>query len=403
MISGAGIAGPVAAYWLAIAGHPITIIEKAPRPRLGGQNIDISDAAVDIVKMMGIEDEILRHNTTEKGLQIVNEKNEVQAAFPKGSPIGFTSKYEILRGDLAGLLGKLTSSSAEYRFDCSVKEVEEREDALTVTFAGGDKERFDLLICAEGVSSATRKLIFGTKDPYKYLGVYTSYMTLPRRSKDRAWARWFNAPEGRVILLRPDNHGTTRASLNVWHDGPAEAHFSQAEARAWIRDKLAGAGWEAPRISKDLGHDHEIYLGPVSQVRMKRWSKGRCVLLGDAAYCPTPFTGMGTTLAIIGAYVLAGEISAGEEHQRALARYEEILRPFVERVQKVFPGQFRLAYPRSKGAVNVFNKILSVFASPLAQRAAAWAKKRPKEFERNFTLPNYAAFHREPINEESIS
>lgn len=389
LISGAGIAGPTLAYWLHRSGHEVTVVEKAPAPRKGGQNIDVSDSAVDIVRMMGIEEEILRHNTTEQGLAIVDGKEKVVARFPKGAALGFTSKYEILRGDLADLLSNLTSSRARYRFGLSIDDVTETEHGLSVTFSDQNQEEFDLLIAADGVSSSTRKLVLGPGQPYKFLGVYTSYLTIPRDESDTQWARWYNAPGGRVLLLRPDNHGTTRASFNVWHDGPPEAHFSRTEAIQWIRDRLRGAGWKADRIARDIEFDKDIYLGPVSQVRLPSWSKGRVVFVGDAAYCPTPFTGMGTTLAVIGAYVLAGELSRNDDHERAFAEYERVLRPFVTKVQKVIPGQFRWVYPQTKIGVRIFNSILSVFSGSIAQGLASLARVKPKEFERKFKLPNY--------------
>lgn len=389
LISGAGIAGPTLAYWLHRSGHQVAIIEKAPQLRLGGQNIDISDAAIDIVKMMGIEQEILRHNTTEVGLQIVNEKNEVEAAFPKEAPLAFTSKYEILRGDLAEILVKLTRDKLEYLFAESIEGITESADKVQVDFKSGKKEEFDLLIAADGVSSPTRKMILDVDDPYKYLGVYTSYATVPKRGTDTKWARWYNAPKGRVLLLRPDNKGTTRASVNFWYDGPPEAHFSNDEAIAKVRSELKGAGWEADRLAKDIAEDKDIYLGPVSQVRLETWSKGRCCLVGDAAYCPTPFTGMGTTLAVIGAYILAGELSKDDDHARAFKDYESKLKPFVKDIQKVIPGQFRLVYPQSKAGVFILNKTISLFGSPPVQKLAAVIKGKPAEESRKFDLPVY--------------
>ncbi|UYL09445.1 FAD-dependent monooxygenase [Bdellovibrio sp. SKB1291214] len=388
LITGAGIAGPTLAYWLTRSGHKVTLVEKASAPRLGGQNIDISDAAIDIVRLMGIEKEILRHNTTEVGLHIVNKDNQVEAEFPKDAPLSFTSKYEILRGDLADILIQLTRSKVDYRFGDSIESLTQYAEGVEVVFSSKTRQRFDLLIVAEGVSSATRKMIVPDKNPYKYLGVYTSYTTIPRQPHDGKWARWLTAPKGRVLLLRPDNKGTTRASVNYWHDGPPEAHFSASEAVAEVQRKLQGVVWEEDRLMNDIKNDKDIYLGPVSQVRLQSWSKGRCCLLGDAAYCPTPFTGMGTTLAIIGAYVLAGELSRSDNYESAFREYESKLKPFVQKIQKVFPGQFRLVYPQSKAGVFIFNKVLSFFASKPVQKIAQALKKKPSE-TREFKLPHY--------------
>jgi len=389
LISGAGIAGPTLAYWLAKGGHETTIVERAPALRLGGQNIDISDAAVAIVKKMGIEPAILAHNTTEEGLLFVNEQNETEAAFPKGGATSFTSQYEILRGDLGQILYDLTKEKTSYRFGEEIETLDSGPEAVAVKFRFGAKESYDLVIAADGVSSRTRAQIVDDKNAYKYLGVYTSYLTVPKRPTDTRWARWHNAPGGKVFLIRPDNKGTTRASINFWWSDGEEKHLSRKEALALLREVLRGVGWEAPRLAADLEKDPDIYLGPVSQVRLDRWSNGRCALVGDAAYCPTPFTGMGTTLAIIGAYILAGELTSNADYEQAFASYEAKFKPFVQEIQRVIPGQFRLVYPQSRLGVFALNKVARLFGSKLVQQAIARLKGGEKKPKPAFALPHY--------------
>lgn len=213
LVSGASIAGPTLAYWLRRYDFDVTVVERSPELRLGGQNIDVKGLAKEIAQKMGIEEQILAANTTEIGTRFVNIKNQTVAEFPKDDPQGLTQELEILRGDLVKILYDHTKNNVRYIFGDEITNLDQRIDNVVVTFASGKTDIFDLVISAEGIGSKTRKLVFGDEIKFKYLGLYTVYLTISRANTDGRWARWCNTAGGIVFLLRPDNYGTTRASV----------------------------------------------------------------------------------------------------------------------------------------------------------------------------------------------
>lgn len=363
LISGASIAGPTLGFWLAKYGFGVTIVERSKALRLGGQNLDVRGAGRTIVKMMGIEKEILAANTGEKGLQFVNRNNEVEAEFPVEGGDSFTSEAEILRGDLVNILYNCTKNDVQYVFGKYITAINQGPDKIEVTFSDNEIEVFDLLIAADGVRSTTRKLIFGDEPEVKFMGLYNAWYTIPKMERDTQWARWYTAPESRVMVLRPDNHGTVRASFSFLSDDKTYLQGSNNEQKKVLKDKLSGAGWEEERLMKEIDDNNDVYFDGISQVHAPRWFDGRAGMIGDAAYCPTPLTGMGTTLAMVGAYLLAGELSRHEKHEDAFSAYEKRMRPFVEKIQKLPPGVPWLAHPKSKFGVSVVNTVASMIAS----------------------------------------
>lgn len=390
LIAGASIAGPTLAYWLTAYGFSVVVVERAPALRLGGQNIDINGPGRKVVRLMGIEDRIRAANTGELGLQFINPQGEVAAEFPKDSAVSGTRELEILRGDLVEILYDLTKPTVEYSFGDSITSLAQQADGVAVTFASGRTDTFQLVVAADGVRSSTRHLVFGDEPRFKYLGLYMAYLTIARQPTDTAWWRWYTAPDRRVLTLRPDNHGTTRASVAFLAAEEAYDQHSRAEQRAVLQAKLAGAGWEAARLSQAIDETTDVYFDKAGQIIAPRWSAGRVALVGDAAYCPSPLTGKGTTLALVGAYVLAGELARHAQPEEAFAAYEKQLRPYVNQVQQLPPGVPGLAYPTSPLGVSVVNTLAGVFASqPVQKLVGLFSSSEAEGEEKDFSLPDY--------------
>jgi 2-polyprenyl-6-methoxyphenol hydroxylase-like FAD-dependent oxidoreductase len=192
-------------------------------------------------------------------------------------------------------------------------------------------------------------------------------------------------------MLRPDNKGTIRASVAFLEDeGETHEQRPADEQKNVLKDKLAGAGWEADRICQAIDGADELYLDKAGQIKAPRWSVGRMAMIGDAAYCPTPISGKGTTLAIVGAYILAGELARHERHEDAFAAYEKRMRPYVEEVQKLPPGTPKLVYPETKFGVSVLNTVAGIVASKPVQKVVdLFASDDAQEETDGIELPNY--------------
>ncbi|KAH6648799.1 hypothetical protein BKA67DRAFT_575842 [Truncatella angustata] len=363
LISGAGIAGSTLAWFLANTGSYVTIVEKSQSLLPHGQNVDLKGDAITIIRKMGLMEQLRQFNTTEEGTQFVDSKGQPFARFPvkEGYLNSFTSEFEILRGDLAMLLYEATKGhpNANYLFGTTVREVLSNDEAAAkVELSNGEVREFDLIVAADGQWSKLRKQCFHSADVHiVHLGMYSAYYTIPRIPSDNDWWNIFLGLESRTISLRPDPHGSIRAMFtrmprndaqeNVWLAASKSGRLSQIEL---LKGEFADAGWQAQRLLDAIDQAPDFYFHVIEQIQMSRWSNGRVVCLGDTAYAPSPLTGMGTSLAMIGAYVLAGELSSlgeGESPAKALQTYETKLRPFVADSQKIpffVPG---IAHPEA--------------------------------------------------------
>ncbi|WP_250030768.1 FAD-dependent monooxygenase [Paractinoplanes maris] len=368
LVTGASIAGPAAAYWLARAGCRVTVVERAPVLREGGQNIDVRATAREVVRRMGLEDAVRGRNTGEVGTRFVDEAGAVVSEFPVGPPgaaDGPTAELEILRGALSRLIVDACPDTVTWRFGDEITAVEQDGDGVDVTLAGG-RERFDLVVVAEGPGSRTRGLVFGDEVRERALGMYITYGTIEREPQDDDWWQCLVVPGARQISLRPDDVGGTRAMLTFRSDSPVLEGLSPYEIRRELCRRFADLGWEVPRILDGFEAADDLYVDWLRQVHAPTWHRGRVVLLGDAAWCVTPIGGGGTSLALTGAYVLAAFLSQHEPAE-AFARYEEWMRPLVDDAQRLPPGVPRIAAPRSRAGVQALRWGTKVAALPLVR------------------------------------
>ena len=371
LVTGASIAGNTAAWWLARHGHDVTVVERAEEFRDGGQNVDVRGQGREVLRRMGLDAAALAHGTGETGTAWVDESGRVAACFMLGATKGdgMTAEMEILRGDLARLLYEAVRERVTFRFGDRLAAVE--PDTGEVTFASGATERYDAVIVAEGVGSATRELVLPGANDSRWMDMTIGYFTVPRTATDDTLWRWYNAPRKRSVSLRPDNHGTTRAMLIAHKPPGGEQDWDAARQKASLRDTFADAGWEAPRVLAAMDEAQDFYFEVLRQVRMPRWSKGRVALVGDAAWCATPLAGMGTTLAVVGAYVLAGELARATDVRAGFAAFERVMRPVVEKAQN-FPKLVpRVMHPKTRLGIGLLHGALGLAARPAVQGIAA--------------------------------
>ncbi|KAJ3051656.1 hypothetical protein HK097_007333 [Rhizophlyctis rosea] len=398
LVVGGGIAGPTFAFWLhkLLPTAHITILERSPAPRLSGQAVDIRAAAVPIVERMGLIDMVKKYATTEQGIDFIGIDGKVAGSFPKSGDMeaqSFTSEFEILRGDFAKILYESTKSlpNISYIFDETITSITQTQtEKVEVTFKNHHPtQTYDLVVGADGQSSLTRRLIFNKNPKNKQehlrrLGQYSAYFTLPSILSDTPFAAWYNAPHGRLILLRPDQYGTRRCYLGVTDSNLSRFdeiddimhNKGVEEQKKWFAKEFEGAGWQSERMVKGMMESDDFYMQEIAQVKMERWSEGRVVLVGDAAYCPSPISGVGTGAALVGSYILAGELSLHPDNiSLALAQYEKHTRPFVESVQHLIPGAPQVANPQTETGIKVFNTVAWVLSHPFVTKFGGAMKK----------------------------
>lgn len=339
---------------------------------------------------MGLVDRVRASGTGEVGLRFVDDRGRSLGEFPVGdfgTRDGPTAELEILRSELSRLLVE-EAGDAKYLFGERIVSVVQDQSGVDVTFAGAGTRRFDLLIVAEGIRSTTRNMVFGAEPDYRDLGMYTAYCTIPKTADDDQWWRWYTTTGGRSVQLRPDNVGTTRANLDFVCP-PTGLDYQDRDGQVRrLQEVFGDVGNAAPRVLGALADDpSSLYLDRIAQVRLPSWSTGRVVVVGDAAYCATPISGMGTSLAIAGAYLLAGAIGANADHVEAFATYEREMRPFVDEAQKLPPGVPRIANPTSRVGVRLFRTAVRVATS--APVRALTSRLASSSADAAPTLPDY--------------
>ncbi|MFF0437348.1 FAD-dependent monooxygenase [Streptomyces sp. NPDC004327] len=362
LISGASIAGPALALWLHRYGFVPTVVEKAPALRTGGYKVDLRGDAIGICARMGILDEVRAHSTGMDGGSYVDSRGRTVGELPSEIFGGRTGQDdEIMRGDLAGILYERTRDDVEYLFGDSLASLAEDADGVEVTFESGTVRRFDLVVGADGLHSHTRRLVFGDERQFKrHLGAYISIFSAPNRLGLTRWETYHARPDKLIsVYATAGEHSGTAKNCFVF-SSPAELaydHRDTAAQKRLLADAFAGDDWEIPRLIADAAGAGDFYFDSIATIRMDRWSRGRVVLLGDAAHCTSPASGQGTGLALTGAYVLAGELAAaGGDHEAAFAAYEELMRPGVElnrRFAEKFAKEMTLS-SRRKIALRMF-------------------------------------------------
>lgn len=370
LVTGASIAGPALAWGLAKSGFDVTLLERSATPRETGQNIDVRGLGREILVRMGIEAAVLANLTGEEGTRFVEARGRPYAVFPKNEgQDGPTAEVEILRGRLAGILVDTVQDDVEQRFGDFVTGVRQDTTGVDVTFDSGSEERFDLFLVAEGRSSRTRRILFADETEMRDFGVSITYGTLDRRADDVDTWDWYTAARGRVASVRPDNEGTIRASMSFRSEPMGFEGLPVEQQLQVLRERFRGAGWQTDRILDGFAaRPDEFYTQRMEQVVVSTWSKGRVALVGDAAWGSGP-TGMGTTLSLVGAHILAGELAAQPDRPAlAFARYEQQMRGYADSAQGLPRGGAKLLHPVTGLGLAAIRSAHHVAASPPVRR-----------------------------------
>lgn len=334
LISGAGVAGLALAYWLDQHGFRPTVIERAPHIRHGGYAVDFRGEALDVLDRMDLLEPIRALDTEMGDAAMVDADGRQYATLPAAV---FAGDLEVPKGELTRLLYAAAQERAEYLFGDSIATAEQDADGVDVTFENGPPRRFDLLVGADGLHSRTRALAFGPEEHFvRSLGIHTAIFSLPNYLGLHRTGQLYVSPGKAANMFAENSDGRARAALHFAFEEPAYDRHDSGELRRIVAERFAGEGWEIPRLLTEMRKAEDFWFDVNAQVVMDTWSSSRVVLLGDAGYCAAPTSGRGTSQALIGAYVLAGELAqARGNHTEAFTAYEHAMRPFVTEHQAV--------------------------------------------------------------------
>ena len=342
LVSGASVAGVTAAYWLAHHGYSVTVVERYPGLRPGGQAIDVRGPALTVLERMMLRAAADQQRTRIRGASVVdrdgNELSQDTESTPTGGLIA-SPDIELLRDDLVELLYDASKLTAEYLFDDSIVALEDDRTAVGVTFEREPARTFDLVIGADGLHSNVRQLVFGPEEDFiDRLGTYAAIFTVPNFLDLDYWQTWHYGDSTMAGIYSARNNTEARAMVGFMETDlridyrDTEAQFAELERR------MADDGWVRPQLLEYMRTAPDFYFDEMSQIKMDRWSKGRVALVGDAGYCCSPLSGQGTSVALLGAYILAGELATASQggevdYEKGFTSYQAEFQDYVKRNQ----------------------------------------------------------------------
>lgn len=396
LVSGASIAGPALAYWLRRHGFAVTIVETGDGLRPGGQAIDVRGVAREVVERMGIMPEVRHASVDERGMANVNADGRQVARMPVDmfGGDGIVAEIEIMRGDLTQILYDATKDDVEYVFGDRIADMRQSHDGVAVVFASGKTRAYDIVVGADGVHSGVRRLAFGPEEQYvRPLGAYTAYYTVPDPGDLDHWFLMYNAPGGRVAAIRPERGGSAKVMLSFTSPPLDYDRREIRQQQQILNEAFAGVGWRVPAMLEAMPDASDFYFDTICQVRVDKWWRGRAVLVGDAGYCGSPLTGMGTSMSLVGAYVLAGELAASpDDHEAAFARYQDVLRDYVRECQTLPPGGINGFAPQSQMMISMRNLSMRMMNHwPMRGMLAKQFQKADAVTLPDYSHPDFAA------------
>ncbi|OBJ10331.1 FAD-binding protein [Mycobacterium sp. 1465703.0] len=342
LISGASVAGATAALWFGRHGYSVTVVERHRGPRPGGQAIDVRGPALTVLERMGLLAAAQKRKTQIRGSSVVdsdgNELSRDTESTPTGGPID-SPNIELLRDDLVELLYGASQWTAEYIFDDTITGVDDDGEGVRVTFERAAERNFDLVIGADGLHSNVRRLVFGPEENFiERLGTHAAIFTVPNFLDLDYWQTWHYGDATMAGVYSARNNTEARAMLGFM-DTDLRLDYRDTEAQfAELERRMAGDGWVRPQLLEYMRAAPDFYFDEMAQIKMDRWSRGRVALVGDAGYCCSPLSGQGTSVALLGAYILAGELKAASQagtvdYEAGFANYHREFSDYVKRNQ----------------------------------------------------------------------
>jgi 2-polyprenyl-6-methoxyphenol hydroxylase-like FAD-dependent oxidoreductase len=385
LINGGGIAGPCLAFWLTRQGHAVTITEQARQLRTGGQAVDFRGPSLTVLERMALLERV-RASATQMGpLVLVDDRGKEVGRLPAEVVSG---ELEIFWGDLARILYEAVREDVNYLFGIRVTAVDDDGERVDVTFSDASTSSYDLLIGADGLHSGTRRMVFGPEEQHvTQLGQCFGFFDIENRLRlDHSGMACIDA--GRTAALQAiDPDKPARASFFL-NDPHLDFDYRDTDGnKRLFAERYAGMGWEVPNLLEGLAEAPEVYFDSIAQVHLDSYSRGRVCLIGDAAWCASPRSGMGTSLAVVGAYVLAHEMRAARgDYAAAFARYQRLLAPYVARCQKLAIAALKTDRFSSGWRARLRNVAIRLVRIPAVSKLVTW---QSLAIARSFRLPSY--------------
>lgn len=372
LVSGAGIAGLTLAYWLKKFGFNPTIVERSPQLRGGGYAIDFWGAGYDVAEKMNIVPDLNKADLNISEVAFVDEMNKRKGAlnYSKLKRLMNHRAFTLLRSDLSKVIYLHLDKDVEIIFGDTISKIEQNEKEAIVSFHSGHVRSFDLVVGTDGLHSIVRKLVFGDESQFeKYYGYYTASFTIKNGISNDNLFLLYNVPNKQSAIYSISEDESAAFFIFTSPKKLPYNLYDVEKQKKLLRDEFENAGWKCAELLSKMDTAPDFYFDVVSQIQMYRWSKGRVTLVGDACYCPSLLSGQGSTLAMLGAYILAGELrEANGDYKTAYEQYEKIFKPFIDRKQKIAQFFAKSLVPKSKFGIWVRNAVTNFMFLPFVSR-----------------------------------
>lgn len=385
LISGASISGPVLAYWLNRYGFEVTVVERAPQLRkTGGHAVDLFRPAMDISERMGVLPRVMAMSTETTTLTAYREGVSTPARVDLTKIFRATSDrhVEIMRDDLSEIYFDATAEDVEYVFGDSITKIEDN----VVSFEQSPARRFDVVVGADGLHSNVRRLVFGDCEKY-FVGAHLAVLTAPKGELNGEMV--CHLGPGRMVGRYGAKHLDEERIIFLFHSGELDYHYRDVQRqKELLRAAFVGMHPQVDGWLGELDDTPAFYFDSITQLRMDSWSRGRVTLVGDAGYCPGPAVSGSTSLAVLGAYVLAGELAAaGGDHERAFEAYEREMAEIVARSRVFALGAAKRLVPTTRTGVWALVQSARLVSALPAGVSATLAKLNTKGIRMHDTMP----------------
>ncbi|SKG69961.1 monooxygenase FAD-binding protein [Mycobacteroides abscessus subsp. bolletii] len=397
LISGASIAGPVLAYWLARQGLHVTVVERVPALRKsGGHAVDLFRPAMEIAERMGVLAAITERATGIEQLVVhpSGARRPVKIDYRKLLAAASDRHVEIMRDDLSEIFYEASRDDVEYIFGDEITALSQDGE---VNFHSGASGRYDVIVGADGLHSGVRRLVFGDAEASStdFLGAYLSVVSVPREFAYPGPAAGFLDVGRGAMMYTADHLDDARAVFMFRPVGEAEAYDYRdiEKQKTMLRSRFTGLHRDVDQWLGQLNDTPAFYFDTISQLRLTSWSRERVTLVGDAGYCPGPAVGGSTSLAVLGAYVLAGELGrAGGDFAGAFRAYENVMAGRVLGSRRLARTAAKTMLPSSGlalWALVAAGRVISVLPSAITSSVARLSDQNIRFYD-SMTVPQFA-------------
>jgi len=372
LISGAGIAGLTLAYWLKKFGFNPTVVEIAPRLREGGYAIDFWGAGFDMAERMKIVPDLEKVDLNMAEVAFVDKNNQRKGGmnYQKLKKMMKGRAFTLLRSDLSKDIYNHLDKGIEIIFGDTIHKIEQNEEGVAVSFRSGNTRSFNLVAGADGLHSNVRNLVFGDETQFeKYYGYYTASFTIEEGVSNGTSFLTYNIPCKQAAVYSINKNKAATFFIFTSPQKLSYNHHDIEKQKEMLKIEFENAGWKCAELLSKMNTAPDFYFDVVSQIQMNSWSKDRVTLVGDACDCPSLLSGQGSTLAMVGAYILAGELKeANGNYKTAFEQYENIFKPFIYSKQNIAQNFAKSLVPKSKFGIWLRNTFTNLMFLPFVSK-----------------------------------